>query len=384
MNSYEFKTWLSFLFLGIAIIFVFHIVSQFETITGALGNFFWAFAPFVWGFMIAYVLDIPRQAIENLISKTNNSFVNRRKRGLSIAATYIAFITILTIIGSVVFPRTYEAITEFIVFLPQLFETIAAFVQNILENDLLPFVDFDFDEWITNIINIDEIMSLILAFDFTYHLTEAFGTFMNFTSGLFRLALSIIASIYFLVEADKLRAFFKRTLRIIISDKIYQGALKYGNEMNVSFKRYIYCQVLDAVILGTLATLVLTVMGANYAFVLGPIMGFANLIPYFGAIFATILAVIVIFVTDGTTLGIVSIFVLVIMQQIDANFIFPKILGGSMKISPLLVIIGVALGNHYFGVIGIIMSTPVIAMMKNILVDIVNFQEKRRGFGRGV
>jgi predicted PurR-regulated permease PerM len=107
-------------------------------------------------------------------------------------------------------------------------------------------------------------------------------------------------------------------------------------------------------------------------------LGFANLIPFFGAIVGTIAAIIVIIVTDGLTIGIISGIVMLVIQQFDANFIFPRLIGGSMKISPLLVIIGITVGNAYAGVIGMIIAIPIVTVLRNIIDDILVYIEHRK------
>jgi len=197
-------------------------------------------------------------------------------------------------------------------------------------------------------------------------------------SFVFRTALAIISSVYFMLEGDKVGKFSRRALRAIASKKVYAIIVKYGREINQYFKRYIYCQVLDAVILGTIMTLALSVMGTSYALALGPMLGVANLIPYFGAIIGTLAAFIIILVADGTQMGIIAGVVMIIIQQVDANFIFPRLLGGSLKISPLLVIIGISIGGAYYGIIGMIVAIPIATVLRNIIEDLMLYRESKK------
>jgi len=119
-------------------------------------------------------------------------------------------------------------------------------------------------------------------------------------------------------------------------------------------------------------------MGIGYAFVLGPMLGFANLIPYFGSIVGTAAAVLVIMLTDGANVGFIAAIVLVVIQQFDANFIFPRLLGGSMKIPPLLVIIGIAVGGAFYGILGMIVAIPIVTVLRNIVIDILTHVELKK------
>jgi predicted PurR-regulated permease PerM len=125
-------------------------------------------------------------------------------------------------------------------------------------------------------------------------------------------------------------------------------------------------------------TIALSVIRADFALVLGPMLGFANLIPYFGSIIGTIAAFVIILVTDGPRLAVIAGIMMLVIQQIDANFIFPRLIGGSMKISPLLVIIGISVGGAYFGIVGMIIAIPIVTVVRNIVDDIVAFYETKK------
>ena len=379
MDPQQRRSWLSMLLLGISIILIFHLVSRIDRIFEWFSTFTWAFAPFLWGFMLAYALNIPREALARLLERVHNPFIRRHIKGISVALIYILFLLFIFVLAQLVLPRIYVAIVDFITFLPEMVDSIIAFLLERIDTGDLPFLDIhDF----LHSFSLEEIFQDIdigdLTATITANIAAAFGTIMSFTGFVFRLALALISSVYFLVESEKVSAFFKRLIKAIMTPVVYKSFLKYSKNLNQYFKGYIYCQVIDAFILGTLATIVLAILGAEYAFALGPILGVANLVPYFGAIIASIAAIVVILVTDGVALGIISAIVLVILQQIDANFIMPKLLGGSMKISPLLVIMGVAIGNHYYGLIGIILATPIVALSKQIIEDLLGFIERKK------
>jgi predicted PurR-regulated permease PerM len=83
-------------------------------------------------------------------------------------------------------------------------------------------------------------------------------------------------------------------------------------------------------------------------------------------------------VTDGPRLAVIAGIMMLVIQQFDANFIFPRLIGGSMKISPLLVIIGISVGGAYFGIVGMIIAIPIVTVVRNIVDDIVMFYEGKK------
>jgi len=387
IDAYQFKTGVAIFLLAVAIIVAFHVVSQAGAFFEWLGFLFNVIAPFVWGFMIAYVLNIPREGLEKLLLQLlgslenrdmrGSSFFMRRVRGLSVLLTYLGFILIIAILSAVIFPQISENLRALWQFLPELFTIIGNFL-----------IDLDLDEAIPGL-NLEELIEgfnyeeLLGIFDWS-NVTAALNTLASVAGSVFRAALALISSVYFLLEAERIKAFTARILRAASSGKFYGAFMKYGRDINEYFKRYIFCQVLDAIILGAIMTFVLSIMGINYAFALGPMLGFANLIPYFGSIVGTVAAIIVIVLTEGPQTGMIAAIVMLVIQQVDANFIFPRLLGGSMKIPPLLVIIGIAVGGAYYGILGMIMAIPIATVARNVIEDILqNIEAKKQGRATG-
>ena len=121
-------------------------------------------------------------------------------------------------------------------------------------------------------------------------------------------------------------------------------------------------------------------MKVKYAVLLGFLIGLFNIIPYFGAIIAVAISILITLITGGLSQAIGMAIVVIILQQIDANIINPRITGSSLEISPLLVIFAVTIGGAYFGVVGMFLAVPVIAVIKIIVNDFIDFKmsEKRK------
>lgn len=122
----------------------------------------------------------------------------------------------------------------------------------------------------------------------------------------------------------------------------------------------------------------MSIMHVKYAVMLGLFIGLFNLIPYFGAIIAVAISVILTILTGGLSKAIEMTIVVIILQQIDANFINPKIVGESLEISPLLVIFSVTIGGAYFGILGMFLAVPVAAVIKVLITDLVDYKYKKR------
>lgn len=130
----------------------------------------------------------------------------------------------------------------------------------------------------------------------------------------------------------------KRLSKALFNEDTYQLVGRYFNKSNEVFFKFVAGQVLDAIIVGILTSVAMSILGVKYAVLLGFMIGLFNLIPYFGAIIAVIVAIIITLFTGGLGQAILMAIIVIILQQIDANIINPKIIGNSLSISPLLVI----------------------------------------------
>ena len=379
LDSSRFGNWLSLLPLIASVIVMYMVATQIGLIWGWLVFFLGAVSPFVSGFVIAYVLNMPRGGIERLLDKFLygsrgghiTPYLRARKFGISVLLTYLSLLFIVILVTNIVTPRIYQSIMEFVEFLPVLFSAIERLILDLDANDAIPFFEISA---LLALISWEE----LLAVFHPDNITLVFGTLMDLSAALFSMALAIISSIYFMLEGDKFQAFAARVLKAFAPSSVNSGIMNYGGKVNGYFKQYIFCQVLDAIILGVIMTVVTSMLGVRHAFVIGPMLGFANLIPYFGSIIGTIVAIIIVMFTEDFAFGIIVAIVLFVIQQIDSNIIFPRLLGSSMKISPLLVIIAIAVGNAYYGVIGMIVAIPISTVLKNILDDILAAAESKQ------
>jgi predicted PurR-regulated permease PerM len=205
-------------------------------------------------------------------------------------------------------------------------------------------------------------------------ITQYLQKVVGMLGGVFDIFVSIVVSIYILNSRSQIIRFLKRLAGAIFNTKSYENINKYFNRTNEIFFKFLASQMIDAVVVGVLTSIAMTIMGVKYSVLLGFMIGLFNIIPYFGAIVAVIIAGMLTFFTGGIGQTILMLVVVTILQQIDANIINPKIVGDSLKISPLLVIFAVTLGGAYFGVLGMFLAVPVIAVLKLIIDDFIDLK----------
>ena len=119
-------------------------------------------------------------------------------------------------------------------------------------------------------------------------------------------------------------------------------------------------------------------MNVKYAVLLGLMIGVFNIIPYFGAIVASGIAIVITIFTGGFGQALIMAIVVIVLQQIDANVINPKIVGSSLKLSPILIIFAVTIGGAYFGILGMFLSVPIVAIIKILVLDYIELKSIKR------
>jgi predicted PurR-regulated permease PerM len=197
-------------------------------------------------------------------------------------------------------------------------------------------------------------------------------------SAIFTAFLAFVSSVYILFEKEAFKAFLCRLIKAAASTPAYETTLKYSRMLNHNFKQYIYTQTIDGLILGTVVTIELYLIGSEYFLLLGVMLGILNYIPYFGSIVGSLIAVCVVMLTQGLPLGMVTAVVLLITQQLDGNVLQPKLMGGSFRLSPLLVIISITIGGAFAGALGMIAAIPIVAVLKDVLENMVLHHEQKK------
>jgi predicted PurR-regulated permease PerM len=369
-HSPQFRMMLAYFTLAVAVIVFFRIMSSLDVIVGAIGAFFKMLSPFIWGAVIAYLLSIPCDGMESLFDRIRLGFIRRHKKAFSVALVYVAFVLLVYFTLRLLLPRIYSSILDFVSYFPTYYRQLEGFIESINENELFPFT-LDLNAFFASL-TFDNIMS---EWKFE-NILSSLGAIFSGATYLFHGILMFISSVYFLFEAESIRRFTMRVLEAFVPAKPRGILMKYAKNVNMYFKKYIYCLIIDCTALAAVTTLEFTILGSRYALFLGLLLGVMNIIPYFGSIIASVVACVVIWLTQGFALGGISAIMLLITQQLDANVLQPRLFGGSMSISPLLVIISVTVGNAVAGMTGMIIAIPIATVFKNILDDVIGFRER--------
>ena len=367
------KKRISWLLVALTVVIVYKMLDNFSNVTEWFGTFFRILKPFLAGLLISYILFMPCKKIEGALEKSKLKFVKKRARGLSVIATYIIFILIIIIIINCIFPILKESVVELVSNIPGYYETLVSKYKelpedSVLKNDIIK-------DKMTELSNID--MKQFLSIN-NEKIIEYVKNIINIFSGIFDVFVSIIVSVYILLQRTTIIRFLRRFARAMFKKNTYEAVNKYFTKANEVFFTFISSQLLDAVIVGILTTVAMLIIKVKYAPLIGFTIGLFNMIPYIGAIVAVGIGILITFITGGLGKAIAMAIVVIILQQIDANIINPKIIGVSLEVSPLLVIFSVTVGGAYFGIMGMFLGVPIAVVIKTILNDWIENKNKFR------
>jgi len=369
-RSEKLKSLMPYLILAVAIVGAYQIMSELSFFIDAIKKMWHIISPFFYGFLLAYIISIPCTGIQKLLDKTKVKWIIKRKKMLSIILVFIIIALIISLVLNLIIPVIVDSISVFIENFPVYYANARAYIDNFNSLELFGIY-----------ISLESIVQQIQEFFQGFSIDDIaapISALVGFSMAIFRGFLAFISSIYILHEKEKCKAYLSRVLSALFSTRAHNAIIRYVSKLNQNFKQYIYTQTIDGLILGTIVTIQLYIMGSPFFLLLGVMLGVVNYIPYFGSIIGSLVAVVVVAFTQGLTMGAIAAVVLLITQQIDANVIQPKLMSGSFSLSPFLVIVSITVGGAIAGALGMIAAIPIVAVLKDIFENIIAHFEQQK------
>ena len=369
----NFSKWMYWFMFAVAIILVYKFLDNFTAIGNVIGNFIEVVSPFLAGILIAYLLYIPESRIEKRFSKSKKKFLKKRARGISVLITFTIAILLIVLLVNVILPAVTQSIVELVNNFQNYWNSTMEKINSLPEDSILKN-----EKVVETIKNLGKSLQQIdLTKYFSYDkITEYIKGAVGVASGIFDIFVTIVVSVYVLLQRTQIINFLRKLTMAIFNEKVCYRIKKYFYNTNEIFFRFISGQLIDAVVVGILVTIAMSIIGVKYSVLLGFMIGLFNMIPYFGAIVAVAISVLITVITGGLSQAIIMAVVVIILQQIDSNIINPKIIGSSLQISPLLVIFAVTLGGAYFGVLGMFLGVPFIAVLRIMINDWIDYRNR--------
>lgn len=360
----------SAIIIYIAIAFIDSVPLMYNKIVAGVKNIVDLVMPLIIGLIIAYLLYGPMNAIENFLMNRKHFIKNRGFcRGIGIFVSYVGVIGIIVAIivgiyfmigGQISKSSTLSNIIVSILGYLEENEISTDMVQKLINKYDIPFGDIIMSQMGTVVEVVQK---------FVFGIVGSIVRFIvNLGSNVVQIVISLVISIYLLASHEYFKEIWDKFLFVVFREsktgRVVRETLDIINE---TFSGYIRGQMIEAVIVAVLSTIVLMIVGVEDAFVIGVIAGITNIIPYIGPFIGIALAVIV-SIFQGSLFAIIgSIVGLTIVQQLDANVLSPKVVGENVGLNPVFVIIAISVGAGLYGLVGMIVAVPVAASIKAII-----------------
>lgn len=330
-------------------------------------------SPFLVGGVIAFILNIPMRAIEEkLLARWKGRSAGKLKRPVSMVLALVTVVLIITVVVGTVVPQVASTAAE-------VGKKVPAFMDSIIEElDKLTKKYPELAEQVSKLeqleMNWDSILNSI--FDF---LKNGAGDMLNSTvnvasgiiSGVVNAVISFIFALYILSQKENLADQGRRILAAYLPEAFCRRTLEICSLLYRNFSSFITGQCLEAVILGTMFVISMTLFRMPYALMVGVLIAFTALIPIVGAFIGCAVGAFLILI-DNPLLALWFIILFLVLQQIEGNLIYPKVVGNSVGLPAIWVLMAVSLGGSLFGVSGMLFFIPLMSSCYALLRESVN------------
>jgi len=354
------------------------IICNNETITKWINSVLSVLAPIIIGLAIAYICTPILTLFENKVYKGIKSA--KLRRALSMICTYLLIALIITIILIIIIPQLISSVNSFADNFKSYIDKTVTLINIMIYrlnsamdgNNFNSYINLaDLQKIVSDMFaNVGGVFSAISNYVLTYTTTIATGI-KNIFFGLF-------ISIYILASKERLIAQVRKIFAAILNEEHYAKFSEMAKFTNKSFGNYIQAQLLDALLVAVECALIFSIAGIPYSILLAFIIGVTNIIPIFGPFIGGIPAALIVFITSPSKV-ILFVILLVLIQQIDGNFVLPKLIGTSTGISSLGVLCAITVMGGYFGIIGMILGVPIFVVCGELIKRAVNNKLEQRG-----
>lgn len=341
----------------IAIIFL--MIANWGVVLAVIGKFLTILMPFILGFFFACFINPLVKRVHSLLNRMKPGKGAKIKKAFSVIISYVVVIGVITVLLIYIIPQIKESIGE-------LGNTIQDGYQYMIThqkelNEKIPFIglgggieyikEFAYKKIMSN-------GSEILPY--VYHVSSSLLTMS------YNVLMGLVISIYIILDMKKLKRSARKVVYALSPKKKEQEVWETMKQCSHIFNGFLIGKMIDSLIIGILCLIAMSILKLPYALLLSLIVCITNMIPYFGPIIGAIPGVMIYLFIDIRYAFIFALMIL-ILQQFDGLYLGPKILGDQTGIKPLWVIFGITVGGAYFGVMGMFLGVPVVAVIMYLL-----------------
>jgi len=354
---------------AIVAIVLFVLLSNLAAVLASVKGFMAILTPFFIGLCIAFVLNVLMKILENKVffkmADSKKKWVNKLRRPLCLLLSYVIALSIISGITAFIIP-------EFISSVKSLTDNIPSYLASLQQTivDLLDkfgasgnLVETLTSQWTKILTNGVKIVGNVVP--------QVFTVTMGITSGVINAFIGIIISIYMLSSKERLIRNMKKFLFAFFPEKFSIGTLHVFKTANKYFSAFVSGQITEAFVLGTMCFIGMSIFGFKYALLISVTIAFSSLIPIFGALLGAIPSAFILLIISPWQ-ALWFIIFLIVLQQIEGNLVYPRVVGTSIGLSGIWVMFAVIVCGSLAGVVGILIGIPTFATVYALMREAIN------------
>jgi len=360
ISLYVFLTSISIILFALLCMNLDQVKEALDTVVGVV-------APFIYGFIIAYLVNPIMMRMEKYVLRfPENSKIGKKiKRPLSVTLGMIVFLLLLAVVVGLILP---QVATSFKDLQSKITDYVAA-AQSMADSFVREFPLFNGQyETLSEFLDVNEIsadiksiisnFSNLLATAADYVIAYGKQFVIEVTNAL----IGFIAAVYFLLAKERLISKAKKAAAAFLSRRHYVNLINLLRFTNRTVGGFIYGKIIDSIIIGCLTFILMSIFKMPFVLLISVIVGITNIIPYFGPFIGAIPSAFIVFIADPS-MTVWFVLMIFLIQQLDGNIIGPKILGDSTGMTSLAVLVSITVAGGFFGFAGMILGVPAAAVL---------------------
>lgn len=350
-------------------------VQHSAQLAGWLGVFLGIVRPFLLGCAIAFVLNLPLRAIERKLLRRWNS---PARRPVSLLMSLGFVILLVTLVVVMIVPELVEAIADIIQQVPIALEQLVLWLNEMavrypqLDQSaaVLAQLEQNWQQIVENALS-------MLKHGLGSVVTTTIGVAGSVISGVTTTFIAFVFSFYLLMQKEKLAGQVKRVLTAYLPPRAAARTVQVCCLLDKNFSSFIAGQCMEAVILGSMFVVSMTLLRMPYAVMVGVLIAFTALIPIVGAFIGCFVGAFLILL-ENPMQAVAFVALFLILQQLEGNFIYPRVVGSSVGLPSIWVLAAVTVGGSLFGIVGMLVFIPLVSTAYALLRDSVNARNAAR------
>ncbi len=372
------KLFRSYLLLITFAVLLVLLVTKIDLLAAGLAVILRLLKPFFIGFAIAFVLNIPYEAIRRALGKYSRGRRMRKlSKPLAIVGAYVLSFGIFGGVIAVVIPEVVHSVNMLISNSDAYMKNFQAVLTWLSQFDIPQLSDLDLNQIFTSLqqelqgLMEQTLNALSVLFPQIFNMTT------NIVQGVANILIGLVVSVYLLSSKETLCRQVKCMTYAFLPRRIADECVDVCQLISQCFSNFVSGQLLEACVLGLLCFVGMRIFGFEYAFLISLLVGVSAIVPVAGAFIGTVPAVVLLFLVEPMQAVWFLVFILV-LQQIEGHLIYPKVVGESVGLPPLWVLMGIVVGGGLGGVLGMLLGVPLFTVVYKLLSQVTQQRLERK------